>query len=181
MGGDGDGVTASAVDLRKPEVFEALYDATLPGIYGYFLRRCGGRVTTAEDLTSETYLRAIAQIRRGGGIDEPTRWLYGIARHTLIDHYRASLRESDRFLPWSERAERAPDDHDAFTQVLEREQAIAALDRLAPAQRVVLVLRYLDGLRVAEIAEATGKSEHAVESLLARGRATFKRYYRESD
>ena len=54
-------MTAAAVDLRKPEVFGVLYDATLPGIYGSFLRRCGGRVTTAEDLTSETYLRAIGQ------------------------------------------------------------------------------------------------------------------------
>jgi RNA polymerase sigma-70 factor (ECF subfamily) len=174
-------VTASAVDLRKPEVFEALYDTTLAGIYGYFLRRCGGRVTTAEDLTSETYLRAIKQIRQGGVVDEPVRWLYGIARYTLIDHYRSSLREADRVIPWNERAEQAPDEHDAFTQVLERDLAIAALGRLAAAQRVVIVLRYLDGLRVAEIAEVTGKSEHAVESLLSRGRTAFKRFYRESE
>ena len=171
-------MTTSAIDLRKPETFEAFYDDTLPGIYGYFLRRCGGRVTTAEDLTSETYLRAIRQIRRDRAIDEPVRWLYGVARHTLIDHYRSSLRERDRVVPWNVRAEQQAVDGDAFTQVLERDHAIAALDRLAPAQRVVIVLRYLDGLRVAEIAGVTGKSEHAVESLLASGRAAFKRYYR---
>jgi RNA polymerase sigma-70 factor (ECF subfamily) len=172
-------LTLSAIDLRKAEAFGVFYDETLPGIYGYFLRRCGGRETTAEDLTSETYLRAIAQIRRGGTIDEPVRWLYGIARHTLIDHYRSSLRASDRLLPWSDRAEQEADGRDEFDRVIERDHAIAALNRLPPAQRVVIVLRYLDGLRVTEIADVTGKSEHAVESLLARGRAAFKRYYRE--
>jgi RNA polymerase sigma-70 factor (ECF subfamily) len=166
-------------DLRKSEVFAAFYDETLPRIYGYFLRRCGGSASIAEDLTSETYLRAVAQVKRSGSIDEPIRWLFGIARHTLIDHYRASLHDGHRELSRDDQIERVADRHDPYAAVLDRDQAIATLDRLSPDQRLVIALRYLDGLTQSEIAHATGKSEHAIESLLVRGRSAFKRYYRE--
>ncbi|MCC6705748.1 MAG: RNA polymerase sigma factor [Thermomicrobiales bacterium] len=165
--------------LRSPEVFAVFYDETLPRIYGYFLRRCGGSVSVAEDLTSETYLRAVAQLKRSASVDDPVRWLFGIARYTLIDHYRSSLRTGERDLAWDDRIEAVADDHDPYTAVLDRDQAIAALNRLSPDQRLVIALRYLDELRVTEIATATGKSEHAIESLLARGRTNFKRHYRE--
>lgn len=166
-------------DLRDPEMFGALYDEALPRIYGYFLRRCGGVAPLAEDLTQETFLAAVRQIKRGAAVDAPLPWLFGIARHTLVNHYRASLNGADRTLAWNDEADAVPDDRDDFAAAIEREIAIEALNALPPAQRLVIVLRYLDGLRVADIASQIGKSEHAVESLLARGRATFKRAYRE--
>ena len=60
------------------------------------------------------------------------------------------------------------------------QRAVAALAAVASAQREVLVLRYLDGLPVAEVAAAVGRSVAAVESLLARGRASFRRAYAEA-
>jgi RNA polymerase sigma-70 factor (ECF subfamily) len=71
------------------------------------------------------------------------------------------------------------DERDDFAMVLDRQQAIAALDALPASQRLVISLRYLDGLSVPEIARAVSKSVHAVESLLARGRATFNQVYLE--
>ncbi|MGH9194929.1 MAG: RNA polymerase sigma factor, partial [Acidimicrobiia bacterium] len=59
--------------------------------------------------------------------------------------------------------------------------ALAALERLPGNQRSAMVLRYFDDLTVPEIAKAMHKSIHAVESLLARGRESFKRLYLESD
>lgn len=172
---------SSNLDLRDATAFGALYDEALPVIYGYFLRRCGGIATVAEDLTQETFVAAVKQLKKGAEVETPLPWLYGIARHTLIDHYRSRLRESDRLLPWNDDAESTPDAHDPFAGVIERDQARAAFDALPPAQRIVLALRYLDGLSLAQIAEAIGKSEHAAESLLARGRTAFKRAYREHD
>ena len=58
--------------------------------------------------------------------------------------------------------------------------AIAALAAVAASQRAALVLHYLDGFSVSEIANALGKSVEAVESLLARGRVSFKRAYLEA-
>lgn len=172
-------VTPGRADLRDPVAFGVFYDEALPAIYGYFLRRCGGAASTAEDLTQEVFMAAMRQIAQGTTIDEPIRWLFGIARHRLIDHYRQTMREHERVLPWSDRAEQQADGRDEVTALIDREAAIAALDAIAPTQRVVLVLRYLEGMNPPEIALATGKSVHAIESLLVRGRAAFKRTYVE--
>ena len=56
-----------------------------------------------------------------------------------------------------------------------------ALARLPDGQRVAIVLRYLDGLSVPAVAATVGKSVHAVESLLARGRANLKRLLAEPE
>jgi RNA polymerase sigma-70 factor, ECF subfamily len=167
------------IDLSDPEVFGALYDRALPVVYGYFLRRTGGVPAIAEDLTQETFLGAVRQIQRGRAVDAPLPWLIGIARHRLVDHYRAAMSADHRLLSLSEWVEAVPDDRDDFAAVLDREAAIAALDALPAPQRIAIALRYLDGLSVPEIARAIDLSVHAVESLLARGRASFKRHYLE--
>jgi RNA polymerase sigma-70 factor (ECF subfamily) len=60
-----------------------------------------------------------------------------------------------------------------------RDRAIAALSAVAASQRAALVLCYVDGYSVPEAARLLDKSVEAVESLLARGRQTFKRSYLE--
>ncbi len=171
-------VTSSG-DLADPQVFSAFYDEALPVVYGYFLRRTGGMPALAEDLTQETFLAAMRQIRKGTSVDAPMPWLIGIARYRLIDHYRATSGPAKRMVALGDWLDEQPDDRDDFTPIHDRELAIEALDALPPSQRLAIVLRYLDGMSVPEIASHTGKSVHAVESLLARGRATFKRFYRE--
>ena len=165
--------------LSDPAVFDAFYMEALPVVYGYFLRRCGGVPAVAEDLTQETFLSAVRQIGKGTRVDAPLPWLIGIARHRLIDHYRAAAAEERRYRPFDDAVFDLAGDRDEFTAVLDRHQAIAALNALPASQRLAISLRYLDGLSVPEIAAAMSKSVHAVESLLARGRATFKQHYLE--
>jgi hypothetical protein len=73
-----------------PEAFRGFYERALPRIYGYFLHRCGGPAALAEDLTQETFLAAVAELKKGRRVDTPIPWIYGIARHKLLDHYRRS-------------------------------------------------------------------------------------------
>src|SRR5205814_2214451 len=61
-----------------------------------------------------------------------------------------------------------------------RERATAGLASVAASQRAALVLCYVDVFSVREAAGILGKGEEAVESLLARGRASFKRAYMEA-
>jgi RNA polymerase sigma-70 factor (ECF subfamily) len=101
----------------RPEAGAALlelYDEALPQIYGYLLARCGAR-TVAEDLTAETFLAAVTACRRQPPPLPSTGWLVGIARHKLVDHWRAAEREQRRLRavdaepspaeldPWDER------------------------------------------------------------------------------
>ena len=79
-------------DVAHAEASEGLltiYDRALPQVYGYLLDRCGD-VATAEDLTSETFLAAVAAPRPG---DVSVPWLIGVARHKLVDHWRRRSRD----------------------------------------------------------------------------------------
>ena len=162
----------------SPAAFRAFYEEALPGVYGYFLHRCGGSVPVAEDLTQETFLAAVAELKKGKQVATPIAWIYGIGRHKLMDHYRLQERaERDLAVAWQ--AERVEDDLVVADDEEARARAIAALASVAARQRAALVLCYVDGFSVDEAASLLGKSVEAVESLLARGRRTFKRAYLE--
>ncbi len=159
----------------------ALYDETLPHIYGYILVRVGGDVVTAEDLTQEVFLALAQQLRDGQEPPAPLPWLYRVARNRVIDHYRRQERTTARFAVWSDEAEHVAEPIGVIDLVPDREWVRAALAELPPFQRLAVILRYVDGLTVAEIAEALGRSEHAVESLLARGRTALRSLLRDPE
>jgi RNA polymerase sigma-70 factor (ECF subfamily) len=147
-------------------------------VYGYFVHRCGGSATVAEDLTQETFLAVVVELNRGRRVKAPIAWVYGIARHKLLDHYRRERRAEGQLELPSE-SEGAGEELVVADRGEARERAVAALGAVAASQRAALVLCYLDGYSVAEAARLLGKSAQAVESLLARGRQSFKRAYLE--
>lgn len=168
---------AEAVLGLDAKSFRAFYDGALPRVYGYFLHRCGGSVAVAEDLTQETFLAAVAELKKDKQVDTPVAWIYGIARHKLLDHYRREERtERELSLAW--RADEIDDELVVPDEA--RERATAALASVAASQRAALVLCYVDGYSVPEAARLLSKSVEAVESLLARGRQAFKRSYLEA-
>jgi len=150
-----------------------MYRAALPQVYGYLLPRCGS-VADAEDLTAETFMAAVAALRRSDPPSVTVAWLIGVARHKLVDHWRRSERErrglaaaglSQADAPWEE--------------LLDTSAAYSALARLPGPQRAALSLRYLDGLTVAEIADHLHRTVRGTETLLVRARAALRRIYRE--
>jgi RNA polymerase sigma-70 factor (ECF subfamily) len=156
--------------------FGAFYDDALPNIYGYFLHRCGGSMTMAEDLTQETFLAAVAELAKDTRVTAPTAWIYGIARHKLLDHYRQQERV-ERSVAAAREAEQLETELVVENTHETRERAMAALGAVAASQQAALVLCYLDGYSVPEAARLLDKTVEAVESLLARGRRSFKRAY----
>lgn len=161
-----------------PVLFTRFYEEALPRVYGFFLCRCGGSATVAEDLTQETFLAAISELRKGQTVERPLAWVHGIARHKLVDYYRRTVR-SERVIATDEYA---TDDLPFPARSESRERALEALAGLPVAQRAVLLLRHMDGYSVPEIAAILDRSVEAVESLLSRGRRGFRRaYVEESD
>lgn len=155
----------------------AVYHGALPQVYGYLLSRCGN-VAVAEDLTSDTFMAAVAAARREDPPEISVAWLVGVARHKLADYWRRAEREQ-RGLAVVGRAREDRDD--PWAEQLDTTAAHAALSRLPAHQRAALALRYLDGLPVQEVAEHLGRSLHATETLLARARAALRRVYQEGE
>ncbi|HVL25577.1 MAG TPA: sigma-70 family RNA polymerase sigma factor [Thermomicrobiales bacterium] len=166
---------------RDPTDAAAWFDDALPRLFGYFISRVGGRVAVAEDLTQETMLAAVRSETGPDDADAILPWLFGIARHKLMDHYRRLDRERRHFGPPSDpedilaSAPALPDlDLDALHV---RDAIIATLDKLPPRQRGALVLRYIDGCDVPATAALLDTTIHAAESLLARARVSFRDHY----
>jgi len=154
----------------------ALYDRTLPQVYGYLLSRSGDPAV-AEDLTSETFFAAVDAVRREPPTAVSTPWLIGVARHKLVDHWRRRGRE-EQGLRGVSADTGVEDPWDVRLEVL---TARATLARLGPHHRAALTLRYLDDLPVPEVAKLLDRTVHATEALLVRARTAFRRAYTEDE
>lgn len=164
--------------LDDSACFDAFFGAGLPRVYSYLLARSGGEPAVAEDLTQETFLAAVREIKRGRNPEQLLPWVMGIARHKLFDYYRATAKHQLHTMTWDDdRIDALPDNPELDPP--ERERIQRVLMQVPVTQRQALVLRYMDGYAVPEIAQQLDRSVHATESLLARGRANFRRLYRE--
>lgn len=142
-------------------------------MYGYLLPRCGS-VADAEDLTAETFIAAVAALKRPDPPSVNVAWLIGVARHKLVDHWRRSERERRGL------AAVGPDQpDDPWEELLDTSAAYSALARLPGPQRAALSLRYLDGLTVTEIADHLDRTVRGTETLLVRARQALRQIYRE--
>ena len=173
-------VESATLALTEARGFGIFYEAALPKVYGYFLCRCGGDRAQAEDLTQETFMAGVRELKRGTTVTAPTAWILGIARHKLVDHYRRREREERKLEAIAGSSGPDPETIE-WSDEDSRQRAVEALSEVAASQRAALVLHYLDGFAVSEVAEILHKSEHATESLLARGRESFRRAYREAN
>lgn len=142
----------------------AAYDQYHPPIYRYVYRQVG-EVETARDLAAETFRRLLAAVQQGHGPGENLKaWLYQVAHNLVIDYYRRQKHRAH--LPLTEELVDGNDDPVLSAELrLSAGQVRAALQRLTPEQRQVIVLKYLEGMDNAEVAAIMGKPTGAVKSL----------------
>ena len=168
-----------AVVRHDPAAVRRLLDDVAPIVYGYLYARVGGDESAAEDLLQETLLEAVRSARSFRGDSALSTWLCAIARRRLARHYERERRtEVGRS---GLRLALAPDpdlEGDAFER---QDEVVRALGRIPPTYRQVLVLKYLDGLAVEEIATEMGRSRVQVQSLLQRARDRLRRELGEDD
>jgi RNA polymerase sigma-70 factor (ECF subfamily) len=158
-----------AAAQRDPRQFNRLYDRYVQAVYRYLLSRLGNQ-QEAEDITSQTFLKALEVFPRYRHNGHFAAWLFSIARSKMVDHWRASRNVAsapDESLPG--------DFDDPLQQVIETEriQALRQLVMQLPEDdRELLRLRFTAELSFGEIAVLLDRSEDAVKKatyrLLAR-------------
>jgi RNA polymerase sigma-70 factor (ECF subfamily) len=158
------------------DAFGRLYDHYSDTVYRYIYYRVGSKAT-AEDLTSETFLRAL---RRIGTFTWQGRdfgaWLVTIARNLVADHFKSSrfrLEVTTGEMLDSNECERSPED--SVLESLSNAALLDAVHRLNPQQQECVRLRFLQGLSVAETARIMGKNEGAIKTLQYRAVRTLAR------
>jgi len=156
-----------------------IYDDAVGEVFSYLRARCGGRAL-AEDLTADTFLAAVGQIRRGAVEAVTIAWLIGIARHKLIDEWRrAARRPQPQHLDDSPTDERLVEGVDQWDAVIDQHLVGSVLAELGPHHRSALTLRYFDGLAVPDVADHLGRTVEATETLLVRARRRFRIVYEQ--
>ena len=160
----------------ESEAFGRLYDHYADTVYRYIYYRVGGRAT-AEDLTSETFLRAL---RRIGTFTWQGRdfgaWLVTIARNLVADHFKSSrfrLEVTTGEMLDANEVARSPED--SVLEALSNAALLEAVHKLNPQQQECVTLRFLQGLSVAETARVMGKNEGAIKTLQYRAVRTLAR------
>jgi RNA polymerase sigma-70 factor (ECF subfamily) len=152
------------------EAFGQLYDHYHVSVYRFLYYRLGS-VPLAEDLTAETFFRALRSMSsfRWQGKDFGA-WLMTIARNLTTDHFKAGrtrLESTTEDMSTLDTTTDGPEG--AVLTSLTNEALLAALSELPTEQRECLVMRFLQGLSIAETAEVLGRSAGAVKQLQLRG------------
>jgi RNA polymerase sigma-70 factor, ECF subfamily len=164
-----------AVVAGDEAAWRAWYGAEYAPLEAYVLWRAGGARDLADDVLQETWLTAVRRVRRfDPAAGSFHGWLCGIAANVLRNHVRSHRRRRRRQEPLNgDLAQEYP----ALANRERAERIAAALAELPDRYEIVLRMKYLDRLSVAEIAATTGETEKAVESLLTRARAAFREAY----
>jgi len=152
------------------EAFGQLFDHYNTSVYRFIYYRVGS-VPLAEDLMSETFCRALRSMNsfRWQGKDFGA-WLMTIARNLTADHYksgRTRLETATEDMSTHDSATEGPEDDVLAT--LTNETLLGALAELPKEQQECLIMRFLQGLSIAEAATILGRSDGAVKQLQLRG------------
>jgi RNA polymerase sigma-70 factor (ECF subfamily) len=157
-----------------------LYNLHVDRIYQYVRYRIGDD-QTAEDITAEVFLRAIESLGTYSDRGAPfIAWLYRIAHARVIDFWRASNRRQTAPLEDPLLQESLVDTDEAIeTDFLQHRLLWSALRRLTDDQQNVIILKFVQGLSNAEIAQLIGKTEGAVKALQRRALESLARLLNE--
>jgi RNA polymerase sigma-70 factor, ECF subfamily len=157
---------------RDPARFAELYENNFERVYAYVVRRVEDRAET-EDLTSEVFHHALANLRRFEWRGIPfAAWLYRIAANLISDRWQQKSREQVADEP--EAIEAAAAQGVEFEEVERRATLFRLVGTLPAEQRRVVVLRFVEQKSIKEVAREIRKSEGAVKQLQFRALTTLR-------
>ena len=182
-----DAEAIAALRAKDPEALDRLVREQWHRIYGAILRLVRDS-DAAGSLVQETFLQALRSLDAYRGHARISTWLYGIAMNVTRTYLRKTIQHrrvlSEKEIEWLQpqftwrgtHAERYTDwDPEIMMEKRERARLLhEAIDRLPERYRIVLVMRDLEELSTAEVAEALSISEGNVRVRLHRARNTIR-------
>ena len=173
---DSESALVTAV-LRKDRKATAEFVARYADdLYGYVRSRLAPRYDEIDDVVQDIFLSAWESLDRFRATGSLQAWLMGIARHKVEDYYRGRLRAPDPIGDENQYPDRSgsPECEEILEQEQMRKRTQEILAALPDQHRLALIWRYWEKASAREMALKTGKTEKAIERLLARARAEFR-------
>ncbi len=148
---------------KDPSRFAELYELNFARVYGYIARRVGDR-DTAQDLTSDVFHKALANIHSFEWRGVPfAGWLLRIASNMIVDRSKRGTKE----ITGQDDLADLPDPG-AKPKLVEADECarlFLLVDQLPQDQRRVIGMRFAEEKSIREIAQALGRTEGAVKQL----------------
>ena len=158
---------------NEPAAFVELYRRHYDAVFRYCVHRLFERAT-AEDVTSEVFLKVVEKFRDFSGNERQFRnWLYTIATNAVNHHLRKTARRDSLLRTTHEQAAgRFADCGESSQRLAILREAVLALK---PRYQAIITLRFFENLKLTEIAEVLGDSPGTVRSQIARALARLRR------
>jgi RNA polymerase sigma-70 factor (ECF subfamily) len=153
-------------------------------VHKFVAVKIGPENVDVDDIVQETLIGAVSSVARLRGVSRPlvAAWLLSIARHKIADHLRARYRDRDRHHELDAGlADPAPPVDEVVVQADRAERVRLALGLLTPEQEEVLVLRFVLGFGLQDVADMTRRPLGAVKSMQHRGLATLHQRLSEEE
>jgi RNA polymerase sigma-70 factor, ECF subfamily len=167
----------------EPQAFGQLYELFYSRILNYVYRRTLD-VALAEELTSNTFFKALRALPGYDNRGKFGAWLYRIAGNEIRLHWRAQRNRRESDCRWREDLDRVRFAVDQAVSVADAEEKMRqfarlhdALDRLPERYHAALALRFLEHMSYDEVADVLGKKVGTVKSLIHRGLERLKRRF----
>ncbi len=182
--GEPDAVLIAGTARGNARALEILHERYYAKLYKVALLKVGS-VDDAHDLASETFLRAVQNVKKLDPLKSHSLypWLHTVLGNLIVDYYRRSSFTQDQselegVEELSQLFDTLPDQGPLPEEVVARRQVQlavrAALRHLPETQSTAIFCRFVAEMSLREIAEAMHKTEGAVKSLLHRGMLTLR-------
>jgi RNA polymerase sigma-70 factor, ECF subfamily len=158
--------------LGKTQAFGLIYDKHVKTIYNFIYYKVFDK-ESAEDLTSQTFFKALKNMSSVDADRPIISWLYKIAHNSILDHYRAQRHNEDIDDYW--------DIHDEDVDVVgkldtevDAKRVKKYLKELGSTERDIIFMRVWQEMPYSEIAEIIGKSEANCKMIYSRAMKKLK-------
>lgn len=161
--------------------FTQLYTEYVDEIYSFLYTRTGLKEEAAKDITQEVFTAVFTGLGTFRKMSSERTWIYGITRNKLNDYYRNYYRNCHTDSLEEDNVAELADPEQDLSQILEqkivRQEVELCMRVIHEKYRMILILKYLDGKSIKEIAGIMDKTAKAAEGMLLRARAAFIKEY----
>ncbi len=166
-------------NLKKE--FDAAYDLHADALFRYSFYKISDR-EKAKDIVQDTFVRYWEYIAANGEVDKVKPFLYRIASNAIIDHYRKKKEIS--LDDMADDFGFDPADSDSHLSVLrgpDSKLAMSLVEKLEGVSRDIILMRYVDGLSVKEIAEILEERENTISVKIHRALKDLQDLFEKND
>ncbi|GEM01675.1 RNA polymerase sigma-70 factor, ECF subfamily [Halolactibacillus halophilus] len=150
--------------------FDYLYDTYHTDVYQYIFYLVKNH-QVAEDLIQETFIKVLKAHKQFRGESSEKTWLFSIARHTVMDHFRKQQREKNKWFglfnkndEWQQIEGKEPLPEELLILAEEQQLLYRKLDLLTLDQKNVIILRFIQSMSIHDTSRILEWTESKVKT-----------------